>query len=86
MSLRRRLEAVEGRIRTRASPGGNRSPEEAAERERQFEALFTEIDTLFVEAGAQPPQRTEEGREDPFEELFELLEHCRAETDRKEQR
>lgn len=83
-SLSRRLRAVETRIRARASPAGNRSLEEEAGREHQFEEPYAEIDTLFVEAGEQPAQRTEEGREDHFEELFTMIEHYRQEADGKE--
>lgn len=75
VSARRRLEAIETRIRARASPAGNRSPEEQAERSRQFRVLFRKLGIP-----RSPPVR------DPEQvrgEMFELIASCREANDRK---
>lgn len=56
MGLRRRVGNVEARIRARASPAGNRSPEEEAERERQFEQLYREAGFAWPPAPTDPQQ------------------------------
>lgn len=76
-TLSRRLRVVESRRRARASPAGNRSPEEVADRERQFEELRRKLGMPW------PPEPKD--REEAFEELFEEIEAHREEIERREQ-
>ena len=80
-SLRRRVDAVEGQIGARASPGERlpwRTLEEEAAREEGFRNLFEQMGWPW------PPEP--KGPEDAFEELFAEIAAHREAIDRKEQR
>ncbi len=79
-SVRRRLEAIEGKIRPRASPGERppwRSPEQEVERERQFEELYREL-------GMERRPDDSKTSTQLLEELFAEIQEYRAGIDRKE--
>lgn len=70
MSLHRRVSALEAATTRQYT---HRTPEEQAEKEQRFAVLYAELEELGVDV--------EESSEDPFTELFQMIEECRREAD-----